>query len=222
MDDFLQIGKTLRTTREERQLAVEDAAHQTRIPVKIIRALEKDDYSVFSSSTYARSYLSQYSRYLELDPAPWLDAFEPAEFAHDYHGLSIIDEVEIRHASQRARRPAGTRWVPSFMGTLIAAAVVYSCYRLIENFEVSEKAADVDKGPADAARSKARPGADEKNPNASDNTAANPGANAVADQRSVASNSTGGAGQGPPKEQVLTDITPTSPPRAIIINEGED
>ena len=43
-----------------------------------------------------------------------------------------------------------------------------------------------------------------------------------ADQRSVASNSTGGAGQGPPKEQVLTDITPTSPPRAIIIKEGED
>ena len=145
MEDFLQIGKTLRTTREERQLAVEDAAHQTRIPVKIIRALENDDYSVFSSSTYARSYLSQYSRYLEIDPSPWLDAFEPAEFAHDYHGLSIIDEVEVRRATQRARRPAGTRWVPSFMGTLIAAAVVYGGYRLIENFEVNEKAADSDK-----------------------------------------------------------------------------
>jgi len=222
MEDFLQIGKTLRTTREERQLAVEDAAHQTRIPVKIIRALENDDYSVFSSSTYARSYLSQYSRYLEIDPSPWLDAFEPAEFAHDYHGLSIIDEVEVRRATQRARRPGGTRWVPSFMGTLIAAAVVYGGYRLIENFEVNEKAADSDKTPADAARSKARPGADEKNPNASDNTAANRGANAIAEKTSVASNSADITGQGPPKEQALTDITPTSPPRAIIIKEGEE
>ncbi|MBU6328070.1 MAG: hypothetical protein KGQ89_10605, partial [Verrucomicrobia bacterium] len=150
------------------------------------------------------------------------DAFEPAEFAHDYHGLSIIDEVEIRHASQRARKPGGTRWVPSLLGILIAAAVVYGGYRLIENFEVSEKTADVDKGPADAAQANATPGAGENKPSASGHTAANPGSNAVADQRSVASNSTGGAGQGPPKEQVLTDITPTSPPRAIIIKEGED
>ena len=73
MDNFQQIGKTLRATREECPLAVEDATHQTRIPAKIIRALESDDYSFFSSATYARSYLSQYSRYFEIDPSPWLD-----------------------------------------------------------------------------------------------------------------------------------------------------
>ena len=198
MDDFLQIGKTLRTMREERQLTVEDAAHQTCIPAKIIRALESDDYSVFSSATYARSYLSQYSCYLEIDPSPWLNSFDPAEFSHEYHDFSIIDEVDVRHASQPAHKPGGTRWVPSFLGIMIAAAVPYGGYRLIENFEVDEIVIDTDK------------------------TAPAPRVNAGVDKTSVASNNIVITGLVPGKEQALTDSTLTAPSRAIIIKEGEE
>lgn len=138
MDDFLQIGKTLRLAREKLNLSTEDAAHKTRIPLKIIHALESDDYSVFSSSTYARSYLSQYSQYLNLDPSHWLDAFEPAQFAHDYHSFSVIDEVEVRQVTQRANPPSTGKFLPSFLGIMIAALVLYGGYRVIENFEQKE------------------------------------------------------------------------------------
>jgi hypothetical protein len=213
MDDFLQIGKTLLTTREERQLTVEDATRQTCIPAKIIRALESDDYSIFSSATYARSYLSQYSRLLEIDPSPWLDAFKldafkldafkldafkPAAFSREYHGFSIIDEVNVRNALQPANKPGGTRWVPSFLGIMIAAAVVYGGYRVIENFEINEKGMDTDK------------------------TAPVPRVITVADKTSVASNITAINRPGPTNEEALTDATLTAPPRAIILNEGDE
>jgi hypothetical protein len=203
MDDFLQIGKTLLTTREERQLTVEDATRQTCIPAKIIRALESDDYSIFSSATYARSYLSQYSRLLEIDPSPWLDAFKldafkPAAFSREYHGFSIIDEVNFRNALQPANKPGVTRWVPSFLGIMIAAAVVYGGYRVIENFEINEKGMDTDK------------------------TAPVPRVITVADKTSVASNITAINRPGPTNEEALTDATLTAPPRAIILNEGDE
>jgi len=218
MDDFLQIGKTLLTTREERQLTVEDATRQTCIPAKIIRALESDDYSIFSSATYARSYLSQYSRLLEIDPSPWLDAFKldafkldafkldafkldafkPAAFSREYHGFSIIDEVNFRNALQPANKPGVTRWVPSFLGIMIAAAVVYGDYRVIENFEINEKGMDTDK------------------------TAPVPRVITVADKTSVASNITAINRPGPTNEEALTDATLTAPPRAIILNEGDE
>jgi len=203
MDDFLQIGKTLLTTRDERQLTVEDATRQTCIPAKIIRALESDDYSIFSSATYARSYLSQYIRLLEIDPSPWLDAFKldafkPAAFSREYHGFSIIDEVNVRNALQPANKPGGTRWVPSFLGIMIAAAVVYGGYRVIENFEINEKGMDTDK------------------------TAPVPRVITVADKTSVASNITAINRPGPTNEEALTDATLTAPPRAIILNEGDE
>ena len=198
MDDFLQIGKTLLTTREERQLTVEDATRQTCIPAKIIRALESDDYSIFSSATYTRSYLSQYSRLLEIDPSPWLDAFEPAAFSREYHGFSIIDEVNVRNALQPANKPGGTRLVPSFLGIMIAAAFVYGGYRVIENFEINEKGMGTDK------------------------TAPVPRVITVADKTSVASNITAINRPRPTNEQALTDATLTAPPRAIILNEGDE
>ena len=38
--------------------------------------MEESDYSIFPSPTYARSFLSQYSEFLEVDAHDWIDAFE--------------------------------------------------------------------------------------------------------------------------------------------------
>jgi cytoskeleton protein RodZ len=139
MYDFLQIGHTLRSARESRQLSPEDITHKTRIPLKIIHALENDDYSVFSSSTYARSYLSQYSQYLEIDASAWLDAFEPAEFAHDYHSFSVIDEVDVREATQRAKPSGSSKLVPSLLALMLTAAVLFVGYHYLQEFEKRQK-----------------------------------------------------------------------------------
>lgn len=61
------IGQTLQKKRQERGLSIADVAHDTRIHSDTIRGLEADDYSVFASTTYARSFLLLYSRHLEVD-----------------------------------------------------------------------------------------------------------------------------------------------------------
>ena len=54
-----QIGELLRQARENADLVVDDVVFQTRIPKSVVEALEAGDFSVFSSPTYARSFLSQ-------------------------------------------------------------------------------------------------------------------------------------------------------------------
>lgn len=209
MDDFLQIGKTLRQARENLNLSTEDAAHKTRIPLKIIHALESDDYSVFSSSTYARSYLSQYSQYLHLDPSHWLDAFEPAQFAHDYHSFSVIDEVEVRQASQRANPPSSSRFLPSFMGIMLAAFVLYAGYRVIENFENKEPTVDA------PTQEKPQPATTAENPS--------PAPEPETPPRAIAVLESDDSEPAPPSvAQPVVDpaqADPTEPPKAIIIEE---
>lgn len=75
-----QIGTRLREAREEAGLIHEDVFHRVRIPISVIRALEAEDFSVFSSPTYAKSFLSQYSEFLGVDAAPWLDSIEQVTF----------------------------------------------------------------------------------------------------------------------------------------------
>ncbi len=61
------IGQKLQKEREQRGWSIADVAHDTRIHPDTIRGLETDDYSVFASTTYAKSFLLLYSRHLEVD-----------------------------------------------------------------------------------------------------------------------------------------------------------
>ncbi|MES2440998.1 MAG: helix-turn-helix transcriptional regulator [Verrucomicrobiota bacterium] len=81
MDEFSdQIGGRLQEAREAAGLSVDDIMFRTRLPRSVIVALEAGDFSVFSSPTYAKSFLAQYSGFLNVEADPWLDALQPASF----------------------------------------------------------------------------------------------------------------------------------------------
>jgi len=70
------IGQLLQKERKKQGMSVADVAHDTHIHADTIRGLEADDYSVFSSTTYARSFLQLYSRHLEVDADEALHDFD--------------------------------------------------------------------------------------------------------------------------------------------------
>lgn len=79
VEDFAeQIGERLAHAREEAGQTVDDVMFITQLPRAVIEALEAGDFSIFSSPLYAKSFLGQYSDYLEVDASAWLDALEPS------------------------------------------------------------------------------------------------------------------------------------------------
>jgi cytoskeletal protein RodZ len=113
-----QIGVRLRVAREQAGLAMEDVSHSTRIPKSVLAALEAEDFSVFSSPTYAKSFLSQYSGFLGVDAAPWLDCIEQVCFVGEDVVAPLIDG---RHVSQH---PVAHAEVPDKSGALAAILVL--------------------------------------------------------------------------------------------------
>lgn len=71
----LTVGEYLRKTRQEKNLAIEEAAQATRVRLTYLRALENDDDHILPSRVQARGYLRMYADYLKLDPAPILAAW---------------------------------------------------------------------------------------------------------------------------------------------------
>ncbi len=70
------IGELLKTTREERGLTLDQAAHATRVRVHYLRALEEDERDVLPSLVQGRGYLRIYAEYLKLNVQRLLDAWE--------------------------------------------------------------------------------------------------------------------------------------------------
>jgi cytoskeletal protein RodZ len=62
------LGKYLKTERERRNLSLEEAAKSTKIRIQFLRAIEEDRYELLLPSVYVKGFLTQYVRYLGLNP----------------------------------------------------------------------------------------------------------------------------------------------------------
>src|SRR5688572_20088219 len=65
----MSTGVEFRAIRESRGLTVDRIASATRIPVRYIEALERDDVRALPARPYLRGFVAAYGRELGLDPA---------------------------------------------------------------------------------------------------------------------------------------------------------
>jgi cytoskeletal protein RodZ len=78
MEERPSIGEALRQGREDRGLSVEEAALQSRVPLRLLQALESDDYRLLPDPLYLIRFLHDYARFLALDPEALETEFQRA------------------------------------------------------------------------------------------------------------------------------------------------
>jgi cytoskeletal protein RodZ len=61
------LGEKLKTAREEKGLSLDDAGKDTKISIRYLEALEKEDFSGFPGEAYITGFIRNYGAYLDLD-----------------------------------------------------------------------------------------------------------------------------------------------------------
>jgi len=69
------IGLKLQEARRSREISLQRASEDTRIDIKYLEALEKEEYEVFPAKIYVVSSLGRYARYLGLDADSLVNIF---------------------------------------------------------------------------------------------------------------------------------------------------
>jgi len=166
-----QIGKRLREAREAADLAVDDIVFRTRIPRSVVEALEAEDFSVFTSPTYAKSFLRQYSEYLKVDADPWLNALEPASYVSGeawqpmFSGGDPVLPVAkrpVRDPRKKEQEPenGSNQWSAAWLMILTAGLVIGAVkgYQFLdEKFGDEEPAQKVDASVTPSGKTSAAP-----------------------------------------------------------------
>ncbi len=165
------IGHKLRDARERKGYSIEDVAHDTRIPSTTLRNLENDDYSGFAGTTYARSFLSLYSRHLGIDASEALREFNTGSVPRTREGgisyLHSVTKVSDSFGrtppmpSQPAQSPAVGPAHPFLLGLIVLVLLI-----LIPLFyyfaNKAESIDDVSRLVEEAVQSSGKPGEGEK------------------------------------------------------------
>ena len=75
------IGGRLRRARERRGLSLHDAADQTKLSMKVLRAIERNDFDSLPPGMYRKAYIRTLAAEVGLDPteiaAAYARRFEP-------------------------------------------------------------------------------------------------------------------------------------------------
>lgn len=126
MSDWTDIGEQLKESREKKKLTLADVSHHIRVPAATLKALEENDYSGFPSPTYAKSFLSQYSQYLDIDAEDWLECFETGNVLTHSRNLNYLlpNEPEASGVFLRSRTQASKRG-PMAAGRNFAQPLLY-------------------------------------------------------------------------------------------------
>lgn len=87
----------MRQAREMENILLEEAANDIKISKRYLEALEENDYSIFPAPIYIRGFLSNYARYLGLDPKAILEQYNKLT-------LSASEEIENIVPKRATRR----------------------------------------------------------------------------------------------------------------------
>ncbi|HXZ44341.1 MAG TPA: RodZ domain-containing protein, partial [archaeon] len=93
--DKVSIGQMLRRQREERGLTPEQAAYQCKVPLRLLEALEADDYRMLPDPAYLTRLLHEYAVLLRLDPAELETEFRSAIRRPPGTSLAMIPSGKI-------------------------------------------------------------------------------------------------------------------------------
>jgi cytoskeleton protein RodZ len=115
----VSIGEALASAREERGLTVDEVSTRTRIRGTLIRAIERDDFSLCGGAVYARGHIRSIARAVGTDPEPLIAEFDAENATVPQLVTDTIFDTETKVKPERT----GPRW-----GTaMIAAALVGVC-----------------------------------------------------------------------------------------------
>lgn len=105
------VGNMLKREREKQKLQISDISASTKIPEKFLRAIEKEDYSVFPAETFLVGFIRNYARELDLDPNEVVSLYKNTKLDKERTITTtpassyVSKEATVKQGNTKVKRP---------------------------------------------------------------------------------------------------------------------
>src|SRR5690349_12626173 len=101
-EDTSSFGQELRREREVREVSLAEISAATKISVRILSALENDQFEILPAPVFTKGFIREFSRYLGLDPEKMVNSFV-------YHRqLREAESTQVRNQRENEERAVGS------------------------------------------------------------------------------------------------------------------
>ena len=135
------VGELLRSTRLKRNLSQEEVAHELRIDMRQLDAIENNQFDSFSSPVFVQGYLRNYARLLDLDPEPILNEFRSVS---QIKNPEIVPIKKVMTSAGGGSQIPLSKFTPVVLGVVTVLVVIWlgsNLYSFIQ--EMSDDSSEV-------------------------------------------------------------------------------
>jgi len=132
------LGEKLKTAREEKGLSLDDAGKDTKITIRYLEALEKEDFSNFPGEAYITGFLRNYGAYLDLDVQELLSL---------YYAMKIQEQPIPEQLLKKTPQALPRIIFGILLGLIIAGIGGRAVYYLVNRPKASRATAPVVRSP---------------------------------------------------------------------------
>lgn len=117
------LGQYLRQVREQQGLDIDSVTQRLKISPKTIVHIENDQWAEFTHATYARGFVRDYAKFLEVDIAPQLEALFPPQTDQVLRSVHAVNQhfSGLRRAQNLWKKAAVAVVVVLMLGWLLWA-----------------------------------------------------------------------------------------------------
>jgi transcriptional regulator with XRE-family HTH domain len=120
---LLDIGDMLKAAREARGLTLDKVESETKIRRKYISAMEQGEFETLPGPVYARAFLKNYAKYLNIDTVEITEALKEI-----HPGEDVQAETAETEDKKAVKKPGLMRYWMYLAAVLLIAAVAVSIY----------------------------------------------------------------------------------------------
>lgn len=127
IDDGLTVGQYLQKRREEKKMPLRHVAQVTRIILPYLQALERDEFHRLPGECFARGFLRNYARVIEVDPDEVMAAYRSQTGANRNQLLGEGSGLPVSNSFLKNVRNR----VFDFVSTIMGGSPSFSIHKIV-------------------------------------------------------------------------------------------
>ena len=140
----MSFGDEIRRERELREISLREVAQATKINLRYLEAMERNDFSYLPGGLFNRSFVRAYCQHIGVDPEAMVNAYLLEEQSQS--GADAQDGPLLRGSATKGREASGAgqtevaetgarrrrfRWVLALLAVGLIAAAGYLVFQLV-------------------------------------------------------------------------------------------
>ncbi|HSP07857.1 MAG TPA: helix-turn-helix domain-containing protein [Acidobacteriota bacterium] len=125
---MVSLGEELKRERELREITLREISEATKISVRILEAIEHDNYKILPGGVFNRNFLRAYAGFIGLDPEMIVRKYQQRHVSDDEEELPPGLGFRPDAAGPAGSRKKKVLWLVAFGVLSILAVAAYLLY----------------------------------------------------------------------------------------------